>query len=197
MRKKITGKKVKNTKKTIIFATSNNNKYLELSHMLLGLNNIEIKLKNIELIEIQGEPVEIVKAKLKAAYEKVKMPVIVEDTSLLIDAFGGLPGAYIKDFISKMGIKRIAEISRLENKTKAYAQCIIGYIDKDKSRLFKGRIKGSIVSPEGKSGFGWDPIFKPEGYDMTFAEMKESEKNKISHRKKALKKLARFLSENI
>jgi inosine triphosphate pyrophosphatase len=189
----------------IIFVTSNKGKLDEAKAILSGINVVN---NNFNLPELQGEPEEIVKEKLKLAYNHLKNPVIVEDTSLFIDAFSsdllissfgssvnyGLPGPYIKHFISKMGVDKLSKLIILSGETKAIASCIFGYMDKDKIKLFKGEITGRIVAPRGINGFGWDSIFQPDGYNKTFAEM-GVKKNQISHRKLALEKMRSFFEK--
>ena len=89
-------------------------------------------------------------------------------------------------------------VSNFEDKS-AYAQCIFAYCEnKDaEPKLFIGRCEGTIVEPRGENMFGWDPIFQPKGYQETFAEMDLEEKNKISHRGRALEQVKVFLKENI
>ena len=89
-------------------------------------------------------------------------------------------------------------VENFEDKT-AYAQCIFAYCENKEAepKLFVGKCEGTIVEPSGENLFGWDPIFKPLGYDQTFAEMDLEEKNKISHRGRALEQVKAFLQENI
>ena len=90
--------------------------------------------------------------------------------------------------MEKLGRKGLHDLlAAFEDKT-AYAQCIYAYCESADSepQLFVGRCEGTIVAPRGENMFGWDPIFQPKGFDQTFAEMDSEEKNKISHRGKAL-----------
>lgn len=84
-----------------------------------------------------------------------------------------------------------------EDKT-AYAQCVVAFCDSAEAepKVFVGRCEGEIVAPRGENMFGWDPIFQPKGYDQTFAEMDLEEKNKISHRSRALDLVKEFLKDN-
>ena len=122
------------------------------------------------------------------AFEKVKKPVLVEDTSLCYNAYKGLPGPYIKWFLKKVGPEGLAKmVQPWEDKT-AYAMCIIAYMSEDlkEPKLFIGKTPGQIVEPRGSRDFGWDPVFEPEGYKQTYAELDKETKNKISHRFRAI-----------
>jgi non-canonical purine NTP pyrophosphatase (RdgB/HAM1 family) len=120
--------------------------------------------------------------------------LIVEDTSLYIEDLKSLPGPLIKWFLKTLGEEGIFNL--LKDNYKAEAKTIIGYAkNKDDIYFFEGSIKGSIVSPRGSNGFGWDKIFQPDGYDKTFAEMTKEEKSEISMRSIATLKLKEFLSK--
>jgi inosine triphosphate pyrophosphatase len=187
---------VEDMTKTVTFVTGNKNKLLEVQMMMGG--SVEIVSSDIDLPEFQGEPMEIAAKKCITAYEALNSPVIVEDTGLCFNAYGGLPGPYIKWFLHNLrpeGLHKM--LFAFEDKT-AYAQCIFAYFDgrtMDEPVLFDGRCHGSIVAPAGEAHFGWDPIFKPDGYSETFAQMDRQEKLKISHRGKAFKMLKEYLEQ--
>ena len=110
-------------------------------------------------------------------------------------ALGGLPGVYIKWFLSNLGPDGLPRlIADWEDKS-AEARCMFGYSEGEgqEVRVFEGVTPGHIVSPpRGKRDFGWDPVFQPAGFDLTYAEMESETKNRISHRSKALEKLKAF-----
>eukprot|EP01034_Spumella_vulgaris_P022580 gene22581-28713_t len=139
------------------------------NHLLIGLE--------IDLPELQGEPDEVSREKCKLAAEQVKGPVMVEDTSLCYNALGGLP-AY-------------------EDKS-AYAQCVFSFTMGPGQEVFTfvGRTHGKIVPARGPLDFGWDPIFQPDGYDGTYAELSKEIKNTISHRYRSLEALREYLIKN-
>ncbi|MCX6811161.1 MAG: non-canonical purine NTP pyrophosphatase, partial [Candidatus Berkelbacteria bacterium] len=150
------------------------------------LNQFEIDLPEIQNID----PKIIIKAKLLEALKHKKGEFIVEDTSLYLDCLNGLPGPLIKWFLETIGNQGLYKIAKKLNNFRAEAKTVIGYAkNKKEIKFFEGIVKGRIVSPKGKQGFGWDPIFKPKGFDKTFAEMPTEEKNKISMRRIALNKL--------
>lgn len=196
----------KSTKSKIInFVSGNKNKYRELKDLLTEhLKDIEVRQLDIDLPELQGVPEEIVRGKLKLALEKTKNlegPILVEDTSLCFNAYGGLPGPYIKYFLKAIKQEGLYKMACAFEDHSAYAQSIFGLQKNEKSepQLFIGRTEGEIVSPRGQKNFGlsgWDPCFKPNCDNKTYAEMEEDEKNKISHRGKSTKALIDYLKKN-
>ena len=189
-------------KKIINFVSGNKNKLKELSDIFnTHFNDIEIKQLDIDLPELQGLPEDIVKGKLKLALEKAKKlegPVLVEDTSLCFNAYGGLPGAYIKYFLKAIKPEGLYKMVCAFKDHSAYAQSIYGLQKdkKDEPHLFIGKTDGEIVSPRGDNNFGWDPCFKPSCSKKTFAQMDDNEKNKISHRGKSTRAMINFLKKN-
>ncbi len=177
--------------KRILFITGNLNKLSEAKEIL---KDYEIDSYNIRLPEIQGEIRDIIRHKARYASKKLNKTIIVEDTALCFTALNNLPGPYIKDFIEKLGNKKLPLLLKGFKDKRAKAVCSIGYCEPGKEpKIFEGVIHGKIVNPKGKSKFGWDPIFKPNRKKHTFAEMPKSEKNSISHRRKALEKLNTYL----
>jgi len=167
--------------------TSNEDKLREFQN-ILG-SHFSIHQINIDLPELQSNSIEYVATqKCLVAFNQIKESVIIEDTSLGFASMGGLPGPYVKWFMKKIGPEGLFKmLSGFENSL-ATASCIIAYMNKNLKSpvLFTGRIDGNIVFPKGNTNFGWDCIFQPLGYELTFAELSDNEKNKISHRKKAI-----------
>jgi len=149
----------------------------------------------VDLPELQGEPYDITIAKCKIAAKEVKGPVLVEDTSLCFNALKGLPGPYIKWFLDKTGLEGLNNMLAAYDDKSAYAQCIFGFCEGPGHEpiAFGGICPGRIVPARGPSDFGWDPIFQPDDFTQTFAEMPKTTKNQISHRYKALDKLKEYL----
>ncbi len=175
---------------TLYFITGNKNKFNEVKHFLGEVEQLEIDLPEIQSIN----PKEIVEAKLKEALKHKDGSFIIEDTSLYLSCLKGLPGPLIKWFLATIGRKGLFEIADKFSIYDAEAKTIIGYArNQNEISFFEGVIKGTIVEPKHDSDFGWDPIFQPEGYSKTFAEMTKEEKTKISMRGQALKKLKEFL----
>jgi len=173
----------------IIFLTGNKNKLAE-AQKILG-EDIKVVNKKIDLEEIQSTEVEeVIKEKIKAAYKILKKPVIAEDTGVYIKNMNGFPGALIKFYLDKIGNKGIVKFN---GGSQAYAETIIGYHDGKKIHIFRGKVNGKISKKVRGKGFGWDPVFVPKNSKKAFSEMIETEKNKISMRGKAFRKLKKFL----
>lgn len=176
----------------LYFITGNAGKISE-AKSILGANRIEAL--DIDLPEIQEiDAHKIIKAKLTEALKHKDGDLIVEDTSLYLDVLNGLPGPLIKWFLAKMKADGLFEIAEKFGNYKAQAKTIIGYAKDNKNiKFFEGIIEGEIVKPSGDKGFGWDPIFKPNGYNISFGEMDREEKNLFSMRKLAFEKLRDYL----
>ena len=174
----------------LYFITGNKNKFKEARSILSGVEQLDIDLPEIQEIDAT----EIVEAKLLEALKHKEGEFIIEDTSLYFDCLNGLPGPLIKWFLQTVGNKGLFDLVDKLGNDQAGAKTIIGYAEnKSRVHFFTGSIKGRIVSPRGDSNFGWDPIFQPEGYSKTFAEMSSEEKNAISMRRVALNKLKEFI----
>ena len=195
----------KSKRKVINFVSGNKNKLRELNEILSeNFKDIIVKQLDIDLPELQGISEDIVRGKLKLAIEKSKGlegPVLVEDTSLCFNAYGGLPGPYIKYFLKSIKQEGLYKMACAFEDHSAYAQSIFGLQKNGNSEphLFIGKTDGEIVSPRGQKNFGlsgWDPCFKPNCSSKTYAEMEEDEKNKISHRGKSSKALIDFIKNN-
>jgi len=185
--------------KTLLFITANKNKLREARQILKGF---DIENRDIEIPELQEVNSElIVEDKVRRALEATGQELFVEDTSLCFDALNGLPGPLVKWFERKIGRRGLVDILAAYDDKTAHAKCLVGYgipaegKRKEKIIIFEGRVDGRIVEPLGESGFGFDPIFLPDGYDETFAQMGEDAKNKISHRRLALEKFREYLEK--
>ncbi|TXG72513.1 hypothetical protein EZV62_001092 [Acer yangbiense] len=156
----------------VTFVTGNAKK-LEEVKAILG-QSVPFQSLKLDLPELQGEPEDISKEKARLAALQVNGPVLVEDTCLCFNALKGLPG------LNNL-------LMAYEDKS-AYALCAFAFsLGPDSEPItFLGKTPGKIVPPRGPNDFGWDPIFQPDGYEQTYAEMPKEEKNKISHRSKAL-----------
>ncbi|CAG7906043.1 unnamed protein product [Brassica rapa] len=169
----------------VTFVTGNAKK-LEEVKAIIG-SSIPFKSLKLDLPELQGEPEDISKEKARLAALQVNGPVLVEDTCLCFNALKGLPG--IKWFLEKLGHEGCLNnlLMAYEDKS-AYALCAFSFSHGPGAEplTFLGKTPGKIVPARGPTDFGWDPVFQPDGYDQTYAEMAKEEKNKISHRYKSL-----------
>ncbi|MBD3155812.1 MAG: RdgB/HAM1 family non-canonical purine NTP pyrophosphatase [Candidatus Aenigmarchaeota archaeon] len=178
---------------TLYFITGNKGKFEDSKKIFPEIKQLDVDLPEIQDIDSK----EIIKEKVKEAFEHVEGEFIVEDTSLSFDCLNGLPGPLIKWFMKTIDNEGLYNIVEKLGKNNAEAKITLGYArSKDGIHYFEGSIKGKIVSPRGEHGFGWDPIFEPEGFTKTLAEMTREEKNSMSMRKIAMEKLKKFLDEN-
>nr|WP_090024462.1 RdgB/HAM1 family non-canonical purine NTP pyrophosphatase [Chryseobacterium oleae] len=136
--------------------------------------------------------------KAKYCFEKTGIPSLGDDSGLVVEGLDGRPGIFSAryagdhDFAKNME-KVLSELEGEENR-KAYFITVLCYYDENGARYFEGKAHGNLLTEnKGHKGFGYDPIFAPEGYEMTFAEMNPEDKNRISHRKQALDLFLDFL----
>ena len=177
----------------IYFVTGNKNKIKEAQAIMPEIEGLDLDLAEIQELN----PQKILEAKLEEAKKyKPNCNLIVEDLSLEIEGMNGLPGPLIKWFLKSVGIEGVVKMAKLFGNQKAIARLTLGFANElGENKFFEGVVEGKIVEPRGESDFGWDPIFVPEGFKKTYAEMGMEEKNKISHRKIALEKLKEYLNE--
>lgn len=174
----------------LVVITSNENKIAEIN-AILGTNH---KVSTIDVPEIQSLDLEeIIKAKAKAAYAKIKKPVLVTDVSLEIEALGGLPGPFVKFFLKTLGEEGTVRLLKGKS-TKTKVTDAVGIYNGKTLKIFKGIVYGHLVPKKrGKRGFGFDFVFVPNGCNKTYSQLTEKEKNKISHRALALQNLKQYL----
>lgn len=186
----------------LVFATNNPNKLYEIQSLVP--DGIEIlSLKEINCNEELPETNPTLKGnalqKAKYVFDNYGFNCFADDTGLEIDAINGEPGVYSaryagEDCKAEDNIKKVLE--KLKGKTNRTSKfrTVIALIIDGKETLFEGECKGSITrNKSGVEGFGYDPIFTPKGFNLTFAEMNKDEKGAISHRGKAVKELVAFL----
>ncbi len=154
-----------------------------------------IEHRKLDLVEIQSLDLEeIVRDKAERAFTIVNGPVLVEDVSLGFTAMSGLPGPLIKWFLESLSNEGLCRLLDSYKDRSATARVMFAICDGSGVHTFGGSRKGSIAdAPRGEMGFGWDPIFIPDGYTKTWAEMTDDEKHATSMRKIALKKMTKFL----
>lgn len=186
----------------IIFATNNVNKIREI-HNLLGNSFHLLSLKDINIDEdipenettLEGNAIQ----KARYIFSVTGMNVFADDTGLEVEALNGRPGVHSARFAgenkdSEANIDKLLSLMRTELNRNARFRTVIALIFENKEYLFEGVVKGKIINERrGKEGFGYDPVFIPEGSSFTFAEISIENKNRISHRAKAFEKLREFL----
>lgn len=176
--------------KKLTFVTGNPAKAKYLSdYFSIPVDHVKLDLPEIQSLDLG----KIVNDKARRAYEIIKNPVIVEDVSLRFEELGKLPGPLIKWFFEELGNEGLCMMAR---GSRALAQVKFAIYDGSKTVVFSGERNGFIAPiPRGDKNFGWDPIFIPNGYDKTWAEMSEGEKHVTSMRRLALEEMLSFLKE--
>ncbi len=190
---------------TLVFATNNPHKLAEAREILgntVKLTSLEETGFSGELPETHETLEENSEEKAWAAWQVLHRPCIAEDTGLEVDALAGRPGVYSARYAGPGktpgdNVKLLLrQMETIENR-KARFRTVITLVVNGKIHKFEGKVEGRIShQPAGIGGFGYDPVFIPEGYRETFAELPGAVKSRISHRSRALQKLCRFLVES-
>ena len=192
-------------KKKLVFATNNAHKLKEI-RAILG-NSIEIlSLADIHCHADIPETADTLEGnarqKSRYVYEHYGLDCFADDTGLEVESLGGAPGVYSARYADGQGHDSQANMNQLlkemeeKKDRKAQFRTIISLIEKGEERQFEGIVKGQITKEKrGESGFGYDPIFQPDGYDTTFAELGSDIKNRISHRARAVAALCDYLTK--
>jgi XTP/dITP diphosphohydrolase len=188
----------------LVSATNNKNKIKEIKQLLPTSIKL-LSLEDINCLEDIPETSETIEGnaiqKAEYVYNKYGLNCFADDTGLEIDALNGEPGVYSaryageqKDANDNMDLV-LNKLNGVDNRNARFITVIALIID-GKTTCFKGVVDGIITTEKsGSEGFGYDPIFKPNGYHITFSEMSLAEKNKISHRAKAVMKLTKYLTK--
>jgi non-canonical purine NTP pyrophosphatase (RdgB/HAM1 family) len=170
----------------IALITGNAGKAAEYAAML----GIDVTPAKAELTEVQSLDVAVVAArKVTDAYAQLGEPVLVDDTGLTVHAWNGLPGALVAWFLDTVGAQGILNMATGLTDRRATVTTALGYADANGVQVFTGTVDGTLATePRGTSGFGYDPVFIPDSdpSHRTYAQMTSEEKNKISHRRRAV-----------
>ena len=188
--------------KKLVFATNNAHKLSEVRAILATQYEI-ISLAELNCFDDIPETADTLEgnALLKAQYifDKFQVNCFADDTGLEVDALNGAPGVYSaryagEDNDAKKNVEKLLLNLTGESNRTANFRTVIALIENGKIHYFEGKIEGKIATePKGETGFGYDPVFIPNGYSQSFAELGTEEKNKISHRALAVQKLADYL----
>lgn len=163
-----------------IFVTGNPGKLAEAERLC----GVEIQAADIDLPEIQSLDIEeVLRAKATEAFQRLRQPVVVDETALELAAFNGFPGVLIKWMLQSLGAEGLARSARDLGDPRASAKCGLLYRSEDRELFAQGVTNGQlVVPPRGEGGFGWDSVFQPDGHDLTYAELSGPAKDSISHR---------------
>ena len=188
--------------KKLIFATQNPNKLAEIKSTIRTFEVVGLKEIGIheDIAETGSTLEENALIKSQYIYQKTGLSCFADDTGLEVDALGGRPGVYSARYSGDKATandnmkKLLSELEGQKNRNARF-RTVIWLILNGKKYFFEGQVEGEILhQTTGKDGFGYDPIFKHTGFDQSFAEMTMKQKNEISHRGVAVKKLLHFLS---
>jgi XTP/dITP diphosphohydrolase len=188
----------------LLVASGNRSKVREIKKICKGsieiLSPIDIALE-LDILEDGNSLRENSLKKALAYFRKVNICTIGEDTGLFVEALGGKPGIYSARYGGggdEGNRKKLLLELKAKDRREAYFKTVIALvISENWIEFFEGTVRGKITEEEvGDGGFGYDPIFLPEGYNKTFAQMSEEEKNHISHRKIALEKVFNYIEDN-
>ncbi len=187
----------------LIFATHNQHKLEEIQQLitpsveLMSLNDLGF----LEEIEETGKDLnENALIKVQSVFQKFQINTFADDTGLEIDSLNGDPGVYSARYAgdeknSLANMQKVLTLMKGQLNRKARFRTVIALIFNQQEFLFEGVVNGEILEdPIGANGFGYDPIFKPEGFNLSFAQMDAATKNSISHRGRAVEKLIQFIS---
>ena len=174
-----------------LFVSGNAGKAREVAAILgYPLERLEADVPEIQALDVS----EVVREKAQAAYALAGRPVLVEDTGLYITALEGLPGALVKWFLATVGPAGICAMLPPDAPRSAIARTAVALHDGSEVTVLTGEVPGQItLSPRGAHGFGWDPIFLPDGAAGTFAELSQEEKNRFSMRRVARERMRGML----
>lgn len=183
-------------RKVVYFVTMNEGKLRE-ARIVLGNYGFRVEAVNARKLELQSESLEeVVSFAAAQLIGKVAEPFMIEDSGLFIQSLNGFPGPYSSYVYKTLGVKGVLKLLEDVEDRKAKFVSVTALCFQGETRTFRGEVDGSIsFETRGSTGFGFDPIFIPAGYDLTFAEMTLKLKCKISHRAKSLSALANYLLE--
>lgn len=183
-------------RKQVWFLTSNKGKFRE-AQAAAKASGLRLQMLIASKIEIQSETLEeIASYAAEEAANRLGLPVVAEDAGLFIDKLNGFPGPYSSDVFKRLGNKGVLKLMETVSRRSARFSSVAAFCaPKSRARCFAGTVVGHIgLRPRGAGGFGFDPIFIPsKGDGRTFAQMTVKEKNRLSHRAVAFRKLSKWL----
>jgi non-canonical purine NTP pyrophosphatase (RdgB/HAM1 family) len=183
----------KNILESATLVTGNTGKVTELQRIC----DIEMAHEPVDLPEIQElDLITVLRAKTREAYRHLGRPVIVDETGLEMTGLNSFPGPLIKWLLQSIGAEGLGKLGQSIGDERIVAHCAVMYFDGEREVIGEGRTSGCLVSPpRGDDGFGWDPVFLPDGEEFTYAEMSSERKDEIGHRGQAWRALLEALGQ--
>ncbi|HVT60872.1 MAG TPA: non-canonical purine NTP pyrophosphatase [Thermoanaerobaculia bacterium] len=170
-----------------VLVTGNRGKLAE-ARRLAGprLEAVELDLPEIQSLDL----LEVLRHKGDEAWRRLGRPLVVEEAGLELAALGGFPGPLVKWMLDAAGAEGVARVGLALGDPRAVARCALYYRDSARTLIASGAAAGTLVlPPRGRGGFGWDPVFQPDGETRTFGELPDASKDALSHRGHAWRRL--------
>lgn len=176
----------------VVLVTGNKAKVAEARRLCgADLEAVEVDLPEIQSLNLLA----VLRAKGEEATLRLQRPLIVEETGLELAALAGFPGPLVKWMLAAIGAEGIAETAIAMGDDRVTARCALLLLEPDREVVAVGETRGRVVlPPRGDHGFGWDPIFVPEGEDKTYAQLRPEDKDTLSHRGRAWRSLVEKLT---
>ena len=178
-----------------VLVTGNPNKRREAERVVgHGLETAAIDLPEIQ----SGDLIEVLRFKAEAAWQRLERPVVVEETGLELACMNGFPGPLVKWMLEAVGDEGIAQVAIRAGDPGVVARCALMLLDGEREVIAEGSTAGRLVlPPRGVGGFGWDPVFEPDGLERTYAELGDEVKDRIGHRGRAWREFLRALGSGV
>ncbi|MFW9806243.1 MAG: XTP/dITP diphosphatase [Candidatus Thorarchaeota archaeon] len=182
----------------LVLVTQNQHKLKEL-RPLFKKYDVNFETTSIEKHEIRSESVEeIARVAAKVAFETLQRPVVVDDTGFFVEILNGFPGSYAAIVLNAIGYQGILKLTNNMTNRSAKFMTAVGYCDGHYLESFLGIMPGVLArEPAGEGGFGYDPIFIPDGFKQTYAQLSLEEKVSISHRTKAFEEFLKWYTSTL
>lgn len=167
--------------------TGNPDKLRETARVLgFRPEHVDLDLPELQSLDI----LEVLEAKGESAWRRLGRALVVEETGFYLDALAGFPGPLVKWLLAAIGPLGIARLGAALGDRGAVARCALLFRDGERTVIGAGETRGTLApAPSGEGGFGWDPVFVPEGHDATYAELPDETKDEIGHRGRAWRDL--------
>lgn len=172
--------------------TGNPHKHAEAERILgRALDHAPLDLPEVQELDLEV----VLRAKGEEAWRRLRRPLVVEETGLELAALGGFPGPLVKWMLQAVGAEGIARTGLALGDGRVTARCALLWTDGERVTVAAGATAGSLVLPaRGAGGFGWDPVFQPDGESRTYGELPDADKDRLGHRGRAWRALAAALS---
>jgi non-canonical purine NTP pyrophosphatase (RdgB/HAM1 family) len=171
---------------SFVLVTGNADKRAEAERILgFPLECVPLDLPELQALDL----LEVLRAKGAEAFRRLRRPVVVEETGLELAALDGFPGPLVKWMLQAVGAAGIARVGLALGEPGVTARCALLWTDGNREVIGEGATRGTLVPPRGAGGFGWDPVFLPDGEERTYGELAAADKDRLGHRGRAWRDL--------